>query len=85
MKTYEASQRIIIKGTLRYCAEECVKEKARGFEIVKSSAKRQWPYFWRLRYKVTLRKYFMIDENGTIAQVPSSEQLTVFSQNSDKK
>lgn len=69
---------IIVRGDLKYCSKECSKEKERGYAIEKVTGKRQWPFFWKIRYKVKMRKHYLIGENGVICQVPSTIDVKDF-------
>jgi hypothetical protein len=74
MKTVEGFQTITIRGTLKYCTEEAIKEEKKGFAVEKVKAKLIWPFFWHRRYKVTMRKYFLWDGQNLVF-VPSTKEI----------
>jgi hypothetical protein len=50
----------------------CSKARDEGYEIHKASSKRDWPRFWRRKYKAQYRRYYIIDDSK-IAYFPKTE------------
>lgn len=50
----------------------CRKARDQEYECHKASSKRDWPRFWRRKYKAEYRKYYII-ESSMIAYFPKSE------------
>lgn len=42
---------------------ESARAVADGYELHKRSIKRDWPYFWRKKYKAQYRKYYIIEDS----------------------
>lgn len=40
---------------------KCEKARKEGYELHKVKVKRDWPRFWRWKYKAEYRKYYIID------------------------
>lgn len=41
----------------------CANAVTAGYELHKRTIKRDWPRFWRKRYKAEYRKYYIIDDS----------------------
>lgn len=78
MSEITGHQTCVIKGPFKFCVEQCLNEQEKGFEIEKVNRKIDWPFFWRLKYKVKMRKYFMFGENGVVAHVPKKIDIKEF-------
>lgn len=57
----EMEEVVVLRGTLKMVAAECVDLKAKGFNVVKVKTKLKWPRFWIRVYKVRLKKDYIID------------------------